>query len=111
MTFSQAPWDVGDFHGHFLGGVVEEHHVVGVPTHRARHVHRHLVEEQQQRRELVGHVLGGMEVAQIQQIVHAGVRGGVGQVELVGAHGHRLQTDAEHLRLAGVDDAVVLLGV
>ena len=50
-------------------------------------------------------------MTQIQQIVHAGVRGGVGQVELVGAHGHRLQTDAEHLRLAGVDDAVVLLGV
>ena len=52
----------GHFHGHLLHRVVEQHHMVGVPADGARHVQRHLVEEQQKRAQLIGYVLGREEV-------------------------------------------------
>ena len=35
---------------------------LGIPAHRARHVQHHLGDEQQQRRNLVGHDLRGVEM-------------------------------------------------
>lgn len=110
-TFSQTHTSTAhDLGGDLLRGIVEQDHVVGVPANGARDVHRDLVKEQKQRRELVGHVFGGVEMPRIDEVVDTGVAGGVGEVELIRADGHGFETNAEHLRFAAIDHAIERLG-
>ena len=86
--------------------VVHDRHVVGIPAHRARHVQHHLGDEQQQRRNLVGHDLRGVEMPRIEGHDLAAA-GSVADVEVVAPDGIALQPDAEHLRLDAVLHVVV----
>lgn len=83
--------------------------MIGIPADRARDVHGDLVEEEQQRGELVGDVFGGVEVTRVDKVVHAGMSGGIGEIEFVRANGHGFEPDAEHLRFAGIDHSVIVL--
>ena len=65
--------------------IIENHHVVAVPTNSARHVQKELGKKRKQGRDLVGHRLGRVKVAEVQArqqpLLHR-----VAQVELVRAH-------------------------
>ena len=83
--------------------------MIGVPANRARNVHGDLVEEEQQRGELVGYVFGGVEVARVDKVVNARMGGSIGEIEFVRANGHGFESDTEHLRFARIDHPVVFL--
>ena len=87
---------------HLHDAVIEQDHVVRVPAHRAADVQQKLVHRQRHRGQLVGDVLGRVEMAHVEAQERA-VPDRVAEVELVAAHGHRLDPDAEELRFDRVE--------
>ena len=94
-----------NFRGDFLQIVVVGNHMVAVPTHGAGNVKGYLIGKQQHGGNLVRHVLGGMEMAVVQQAQNAVFRGII-HIKLVRAYGAGLHTDAKHLGFHCVDHIV-----
>ena len=76
--------------------------MVAVPADATADMQQDARNEWQHRAELVGHALGGVEMPHVEAEVPAALDG-VGQQEIVGAHGAALRADAEELGLHGVD--------
>src|SRR6267378_3422741 len=90
-----------DLVGDGLGLVVQQHHVIAVPTHAAAELEEDVIHEAQGGRQLVGYDFGGVEVPGV-QAQHDLPAGRVRQVELVGADRVALGADPEELALHGV---------
>src|SRR6266403_183568 len=84
-----------------LGLVVQQHHMIAVPTHAAAELEENVIHEAQHGRQLVGHDFGRVEVSGV-QAQHDLPAGRVRQVELVGADRVALGADPEELALHGV---------
>ena len=93
----------------FLGHVIHNGHVVGVPAYRTGYVEHKFGNEGENTGYLVGGNLGRMIVTCVdgQNLV---VLGGVGSVEIVRTHGEALQTDTEHLSFDAVLHMLLVLG-
>ena len=77
-------------------GSSKQHHVIAIPAHAAAEVEQQAGDELQDRRDLIGDRLGGMEVAGIQAVELLPL-GGVAEVKLVRADDVALAADAEEL--------------
>ncbi len=91
-----------DFAGDGLGFIIQQHHVVAVPAHRAADVQQQVRDVEHGGGDLVGNHFRRMEVAGIEAQRRL-TAGGVTHIELVGADGVAFGADAEQLALHGVD--------
>lgn len=91
-----------DFAGDGTGFIIQQHHVVVVPAHRAADVQQQARDVEHGGGDLVGDHFRRMEVAGIEAQRRL-TAGGVTHIELVGADGVAFGADAEQLALHGVD--------
>ena len=91
-----------DLAGNRLRFIIQQHHVIAVPTHWTADMQQQARHVQHGGGDFVGNHFGRMEVTRIQTQRRLAT-GGVTHVELVRAHGVAFRTDAKQLAFDGID--------